>query len=119
MRRVLGFGLVAVVLASASGCGGPDGLMKELIAGLNDMAASIEKKEPAEKQKAAAERVKATSEKLDKLKLSDEEKKKLVEKYKPQLEEAMKRLMTAAFANAGAGGDGPNLGDLFGGFKPK
>lgn len=117
MRRVLAFGLVGFVLASASGCGGADSLMKELISGLNDMAASIEKKEPPEKQQAIADRIKKTSEKLDKLKLSDDEKKKLVEKYKPQLEEAFGRLMKASMAAAAGGAGGPNLGDLFGGFK--
>ena len=68
MKRIVAFGLVGVLLVSASGCGGPDSLMKELIANLNAFAETLEKKESKERQQAAADRVRGTVEKLDKLK---------------------------------------------------
>src|SRR5438067_9574648 len=66
MKRIVTFGVVGILLAAAPGCGGPDALMKELIANLNTYAEVIEKKESKEKQQAALERVRTTAEKFDK-----------------------------------------------------
>ena len=95
MKRIVAFGLLGVVLVCAPGCGGPDALMKEFIANLNLLADTIEKKEPADRQEAARERVRATAEKIDKLKLSAEDKEKLLKKYEPELKKAKERIDTA------------------------
>jgi len=95
MKRILALGLVGAVLVCASGCGGPDALMKEFIANLNLFADTIEKKEPADRQQAAIERVRTSAEKLDKLKLSQEEKEKLLKKYEPELKKVKERIDTA------------------------
>jgi hypothetical protein len=120
MKRVIVFGAVGFVLVAVSGCGGPDSLMKEYISHMNDLAASVEKKEPADKQKAIADKMKAVGEKLEKLNLNEEQKKKLVEKHKADLEAASQRLAKAMFAQMAEGGPAgmPNLKDLMGGFGP-
>lgn len=58
MTRVLAIGVVGLVLASVTGCGGPDSLMKQQIANLNALADSWEKGESAEKQKAIMDKIK-------------------------------------------------------------
>lgn len=92
MKRIVAFGLVALVLASVSGCGGPDLQMKELIANLNTCAELMEKKEPREKVLAAIERANATAEKLNKLKLSKEEQEELFKRHDDDLKKVAKRL---------------------------
>jgi hypothetical protein len=67
MRRIVAFGLVGVVLGSATGCGGPDALMREALVNLNAYADAIERKEPPDRQLASLDRFRATEEKLDKL----------------------------------------------------
>jgi len=108
MKRFAVLGFVAVLLLSAPGCGGADSLAKEQISLMNDLAASIEKKEPADKQKAIADKMKAVGEKFEKLKLSDEEKEKLKKKYEGDMKAAAERLFKAIVANPEAAA---NIGD--------
>ena len=103
MKRYVAFGLVAVLLVSAPGCGGPDSAMKAVISDMNALADAIEKKQPEDKIKAAADRLKASSEKLEKMKLSDAEKEKLVKKYEKELMESTMRLLSAGMSNPEAG----------------
>ena len=81
MKRLVALGVVGVVLLTATGCGGPDAVMREFIVHLNAYADTLEKKESRDKQTAALERIKATTEKMDKLKLSKDEQDKLFAKH--------------------------------------
>jgi hypothetical protein len=101
MKRFIVLGFVAALLSSAPGCSSndPDSLSKQSISQMNDLASAIEKKESPDKIKSLVERWKATVEKMEALKLSDEEKKKLAEKYQKESLEASKKLLAAATAN--------------------
>jgi hypothetical protein len=101
MKRFNMYGIVAVLLVSAPGCSSndPDSLAKQSISQMNDLAAAIEKKESPDKIKAIAEKLKATMEKLKALKLSDEEMKKLQEKYQKESTQAAQKMLAAAMAN--------------------
>ena len=92
MRRVLALGLIGVVLATASGCGGQDGVMRDTVAGMNRLSESIEKGEPEARQKELSQKVKDGFEKFEKLRLSEEQKKALFEKYTDEIEKAATRL---------------------------
>jgi hypothetical protein len=95
MKRIVAFGLVAVVLCSASGCGGQDALMRELIANLNLCADMIEKKEPKDRVEQAVERANNTAEKINKLKLSKEQQEDLFKRYDDELKKVVARLKEA------------------------
>jgi hypothetical protein len=101
MKRLIVLGFVAALLVSAPGCSSndPDSLSKQSISQMNDLAAAIEKKESPDKIKSLVEKWKATVEKMEALKLSDDEKKKLAEKYQKESLEASKKLLAAAMAN--------------------
>src|SRR5262245_17875236 len=102
--------VAAAALVAMAGCGGgADGLVKDMISDMNALADAIEKGDEA-KVKEAEERMKATTKKLDDLKLSDDEKKKLMEKHKPELEKAGKRMAEAMFKKMGQGMGLPGLG---------
>jgi hypothetical protein len=102
MKRVLAVGFVGLVLASAGGCGNnPDGLMKKQIANMNALADSWEKGEPADRQQAILERIKATNERMEKLKLTEDQKKELGKKYDAELGQVMQRLFQAMMKQAG------------------
>ena len=92
MRRVLALGLIGVVLATASGCSGPDGLMRDTIASMNRLSESIERGEPEARQKELSQQVKDRFEKFERLKLGEEQKKALFDKYADEIETASKRL---------------------------
>jgi hypothetical protein len=100
MRRVLALGVIGVVLATASGCGGPDGVMRDVIGGMNRLAEAIEKGESKERQEELAQKVRDATARFDKLKQTEEQKKALVDKHAAELEKASKRLKAAL--------DGPN-----------
>ncbi|MBN9118042.1 MAG: hypothetical protein J0I06_02555 [Planctomycetes bacterium] len=107
MKRLVALGLMGVVLASVAGCGGPDGLMKELIANLNLYAETIEKKDSPERQEAARDRVLASVEKIKKLHLSDEDLNKLLKRHESDLERVKSRLDAALKSQALEGGQTP------------
>jgi hypothetical protein len=116
VKHLLGLGAL-LVLGAVVGCGGgtsspsskgveaapdseADKLLKEQIALMNDMATAIEKKELDTKAK-IEEKTKEIGKKLDALKLSEADQKKLQEKYKGELEKAMARVMAAGLKAAG------------------
>ena len=107
MKRFVALGLVGVVLVSVAGCGGPDGLMKELIANLNLYAETIEKKDSPERQEAAANRVRATLDKIEKLNLSKDDREKLVKKHDSDLQKVTNRIDAALKNQALEGGPQP------------
>ncbi len=101
MNRFVVVGFIAVVLTTVSGCGknDPDSLTKESISQINDLASAIEKKESTDKIKSLAEKLKATQDKIQALKLSPEDQKKLMEKYQKETMEALSKLVKAAMGN--------------------
>lgn len=107
MKRFVALGLVGVVMLSATGCGGPDGQMKELLANLNLYAETIENKESPERQDAARARVRTSAEKIKKLNLSKEDQEKLLKRYESELRRVKDRLDAALKNQALEGGSAP------------
>lgn len=103
-----------LLLLGLVGCGGssPDSLVKEQIAGMNEMADALEKNEPESKLTDIKNRLEATGKKMEALKLSDDEKKKLLEKHKDELMNATSRMFQAMMKRS------KDLGSLFGGKMP-
>jgi hypothetical protein len=98
MKRVLALGFVALVLVPTTGCKGdsPEALIKEFIGNVNELAASFENNEPADKQKAIIAKMKATGDKLNKVKVTQAEKDEIMKKHQKELFDAGVRLGTAA-----------------------
>lgn len=125
MTRRIALSLMGAFALSAMGCGkSSDSLMRDMIADVNNLAESIEKKEPKEKQEKIAERLKGLGEQMKQVKMSDDEKKKLQEKYKDDMGKAFSRLMQAQMkvAMEGMGGKGgpmaPPMPNFFEGMAP-
>jgi hypothetical protein len=107
MKKLAQLGIALALPFMVTGCGGgADGAIKEQISLMNEMAGVLEgvtdkaSFEAAQaKMKKLEDRGKELGKKLEDMKLSDQEKKNLEEKYKGQAEQAAKRL-TAAMTNA-------------------
>jgi hypothetical protein len=95
MKRIVGLCLVAVVLAPASGCGGPDALVKELVFNLNQVADLIDRKESKDRVLRAVDRANATAEKINKMRLSKEEQDALFQRHDAELKAVAERLKAA------------------------
>lgn len=95
MKRLVALGFVAVMLSFAAGCAGPDALVKELFLNLNQVADAIERKEPKDRILRAIDRANHTAEKINKLKLSKEEKDALLQKYDADMKAVTERLKAA------------------------
>ncbi len=122
MRKVFVLASVIVLSVTAIGCGpDPDALMKDQIKAMNDMAEALENDAPESKLEEIGKRTKEINEKIEGLSLSDEEKKKLVERHKDELTKAtvrlqaamMKKMMKSMNKAMGSGFPGmPNPGKL-------
>jgi hypothetical protein len=113
MKKALILGSMLVLVLGLAGCGSsPDSLVKEQIAGINDLADAIEKGEPESKLTDIKKRMEDTSKKLEALKMSDDEKKKLIEKHKDELLKATERMVKAMMSKS------KDFGSLFGGGIP-
>ena len=104
MKKLAGFGVCLFLLCGVSGCGssGPDATMKESIVVMNDLSSILEGiKDNATADQAIpkiekqADRMKELRKKMQELKLSTEEEKKLEEKYKPETDKARERMQKA------------------------
>jgi hypothetical protein len=114
MKKLVGMGIALVVLSALAGCsggGGAESLMNEQIKTMNELSGVLEGiKDDASADAAVPklEKLALQIKELDKkgkdIKVSADEKKKLEEKFKGQLEEAVKRLMAAS---VGAGMKAP------------
>jgi hypothetical protein len=104
MKRAVAFGLVALVLVTAPGCGGKDALMKEALAHLNAYAETIEKKESLDRQLGTLDRFRSVAEKLDKY--PEPEKEELRKRYESDLKRVRDRI-DAAFKNQVLEGGSP------------
>ncbi|MBN2021250.1 MAG: hypothetical protein JW809_00510 [Pirellulales bacterium] len=106
MKRTC-LGLALLTLAAVVGCGSrAESLLEKQIAGMNKTADAIEAGASEAEIKKLTDELAKTGEALDALKLSDAEKKALIEKYKDQVEKASRRLTEAMMKKAtGAMGD--------------
>ena len=96
MKRALVFVLVALHLASASGCRSEaENLFRQAISDMHALADAMERNESPERIKAAAERLRATGERARVVKIEDAERARLKEKYSQQMAAAAKRLAEA------------------------
>jgi archaellum component FlaC len=77
--------------------------MKDQIKAMNDMSEALENDAPKSKLEEIGKRTKEINEKFEGLSLSDEEKKKLVEKHKDELAKATVRLQAAMMKSMGDG----------------
>jgi hypothetical protein len=112
MKRRLTALTLGLFLAGLSGCGDThDSLAKQQIATLNEMADILATVKP--KLKALAEKARDLKARSDKLgKLSEEEKKKLQEKYQKDSEAATKRVLSEVQRVATVPGGPEALKDL-------
>ena len=117
MNRFVTLGFVIALLVPGSGCNkgatttGPGGgtataeaAYKDYIAALNDLAETIEKSESAEAQKAAAGKVQAAMTRLNQMKVTEAEDKKLKDQIGDELKNANVRLGTALTKQKAGGG---------------
>lgn len=105
MMRVMVVGGIGLLTLVASGCSGPDTLMREFLANLHLCADLIERKAPREKIQRAIERANASAEKLNKEKLTKEQQDDLFYRYDDQLQAVKKRLEEAQIKWKLEGGD--------------
>ena len=113
MKRLTALCIILVALAGISGCASnsADGLMKQQIALMNEQADAIEKNAPESTMTAIKAKSEDLNKKMTALKISDEEKKKVMEQNKDGLEKATKRLLEATMKKLG--------GDMKGMFDKK
>jgi hypothetical protein len=99
---------LSLSIMSLCGCGSSpgDSLMNDMIRCMNELADAIEKKVPEDKLTAIQTRMKELGEKLDALKLSEDDKNKLVEKHRDAMAKAAERMQKAMMGQLG------NLGNL-------
>ena len=105
MKRFAALALIACALPALAGCSGPETVMKELVANINRWADVVDKGESVERQQAAADRVRNTLEKLDRMKITPEDREKLFAKYEDDLNKAGERLDEAMAKRVAAGGE--------------
>jgi hypothetical protein len=97
MRKILTLGCAGMFLCLVSGCGGnAEGLLKEEINLINQLAESIEKGEPEAKRKDIQTKLEENHKKLDAIKLPKAEQDKLMEKYQGDMLKAVMRLAKAS-----------------------
>jgi hypothetical protein len=118
MKRSLGFGVLLAAFCGIVGCGASaDSLMNDQVKAMNEMADALEKKAPESTVSEIQTRMKNTNEKLEALKLSDDEKKKLLERHKDELTKATTRVAQASMNKVmeqfgkGFGGGFPGMPD--------
>jgi hypothetical protein len=100
VKKVLVLGFAFVLLVGVGGCGSKaDSLMKAQIKVCYDQADAIENSDLAKFQELENKRKEINKEMAD-LKLSDEETKKLREKYKDEFKAAARRIFEATWKNA-------------------
>ena len=111
MKRLASAACVLILLSKLTGCGSggssADSLMKEQIKLMNELAEAMESGADQSKVEALNKKLNETAEKFKALKLSEDDTKKLAEKYKDDLGKAVMRLMAASFK-----GPASKMGDI-------
>jgi hypothetical protein len=118
VKKLIVSASVLILLCGVSGCGSnADSLVKDQIRLTNELADALEKKDEA-KIKDLTQKLEDTGKKLDALNLSHDEKKKLAERYKDDLQKAGMRMAKAGMNRAmGELGNLPQGADLLWAFK--
>jgi hypothetical protein len=112
VKKLIVFAGMVVLVCGVIGCGrNADSLIKEEIKNMNAMADAMEKKDDA-KLKDCQTKLEETNKKLQALKLSDQEKKQLLERHQDELQKATMRVVQASMSRMG------DLGKMFGGKFP-
>lgn len=102
MYKVLCSAVVLLGLVSLVGCGpDPDALMQRQIDEMNELADALESGAAQAKLDAIGQRLKETKTAAEGLDLSDEEKKRLLEKYGTAAAKATARLAQASLSKMG------------------
>jgi hypothetical protein len=100
MKRLTLLLVLTMPLLAAPGCSNsPDCLLERLISQMNDLSTAIDEHDSFERIKSRAEKVKTTMDRVNALKLADEEKTRLHDAYKNELEEAKDKLLKAMLTN--------------------
>ncbi|HMF12349.1 MAG TPA: hypothetical protein VKE94_08585 [Gemmataceae bacterium] len=108
MNRLIVVACGLLLILGVSGCGSnADSLMKEQIKLMNELADALEGGADQAKIEAINTKMKENGEKLEALKLSEADKKKLAEKYKDDMTKVGARLASAMFKKLGN-----QMGDL-------
>lgn len=94
--------VVLIALVPLAGCGqSADGLFQQQVDQLNELADAFEVGAEQAEIDAIEKRMKEAKEAFDGLNLSDDEKKRLIEKYGEEMTEASARLMKAQISKMG------------------
>jgi len=100
VRKSLAMICLLAAAVGITGCGSsPDSLMQEQIKDTNELAEAIETKAPQDKINDLRKKMEENGKKLAEFKLSDDDKKKLVEKHKDEFTKATARLAKAMGLN--------------------
>ena len=96
--------VVIVSLCILSGCAdnSADGLMRQQIAKMNELADGLAAGKTPDDLKSVADEMAAINEKLEAMNLSQEEKDALKERHKDELEVVQKKIMSSAMEGMGA-----------------
>jgi hypothetical protein len=87
----------------------PDGLMVRFLSEVNEVSDAMERKEPKETIDKLFQKAEATNKKLREWPLPTEDKKKLEDKYRPEIEKAMARYFQAGDLYAATGNQVPRF----------
>lgn len=102
VKKRLVLGSLLLLLCSSSGCSSnsADSLMTEEIKNLNELAEALETKAPEAKVNELQSKLRDTNKKIEALKLSEDEKKKLVERHRDEMAKASMRFAKASMNKA-------------------
>ncbi len=110
MKKVLATAAAFALLTGVSGCGSKgDSLMKEQISLLNQLADELEGSASQGKIDEISNKIAQNGRKLDELKLSQEDQKKLLEKHQEDWKKAKERFLAATMEAALSGKKIPEL----------
>jgi len=117
LRKVIGMACMFVVLATVGGCGSSaDGLVKEQIKAMNELADALEAKAAPDKIKNLETKMDELGKKMEALKLSEADMKSLLEANKDEMTKAMGRMFKAAMPDMGKMMEGmgkmPDMGKM-------
>jgi len=100
MKRLILAACALIVCSGISGCGSSaDSLMKDQIDILNKIADAMEDQNPQAKLEELAKKLQENAKKMEALKPTQAEMKKLNEKYGPELQKAMQKWIAAMQKN--------------------
>jgi len=90
----------------------PDDLMYNFLSEINDLSDAMEKKEPKDKVEALFQKAEATNKKMRELPLPTEDKKKLEDKHRTEIEKTMGKYFKAKAQYAASGYQVPRFSGM-------